>query len=365
MAHFSFNVLHNFEPTRDSYGFALRPQYAQRYREYFSIYKEEEDERSDKWSDFLEHVAESSQPTSSEHKETLKAEPKSDEVKEERSPDRPNNGDDSSRTMLCELEEETNAISVSEGDDSNGKKSAEGNVKIEETIQDRVSKGGDSNTSGDTEIKEGTNPGRVSEGGDSSDKNFISDSATGNISGKELHHSEERKTRKVVQHWAEIRPSLIAIEEIFSSRVKGKKMKGAEINRNNNHLPSIDESKPVDDGINGSKEENSLVDQDLPELLSRWKELESLVQGGVPKDLRGEVWQAFVGVKTRRVESYYEDLLAHNESEEQNVSSAAFGKWKKQIEKVISCMRLGLYFDLTYHELSQVTLLWMKMAEIP
>jgi len=59
-----------------------------------------------------------------------------------------------------------------------------------------------------------------------------------------------------------------------------------------------------------------------------------------------QVWQAFVGVKMRRVEGYYEDLLARNESEEQDVSSAAFGKWKKQIEKVISCMRLGLYFDL-------------------
>ncbi|KAG2403012.1 uncharacterized protein HKW66_Vig0247180 [Vigna angularis] len=110
-------------------------------------------------------------------------------------------------------------------------------------------------------------------------------------------------------------------------------MEGAEINRNSNHPPSIEESKPVDDGINGSKEENSLLDQNSPELFSRWKELESLVQGGVPKDLRGEVWQAFVGVKKRRVEGYYEDLLARNESEEQDVSSAAFGKWKKQIEK--------------------------------
>ncbi|XP_022633665.1 rab GTPase-activating protein 1 isoform X2 [Vigna radiata var. radiata] len=310
MAHFSFNLLHNFEHTRDSYGFALRPQYAQRYREYFPIYKEEEDERSDKWNDFLEHAAESTLPTSNEHKETLKAEPITDEVNEERIPHRPNNGDDSSRRKFCELEEETNAIKVSIGGDSSDRKTSEG-----------------------TEIKEGTNPGRVSEGGISRDRYFISHSAIGNISRKELHHCEERKTRKVVQHWAEIRPSLIAIEEIFSSRVKGKKMEGAEINRNSNHPPSIEESKPVDDGINGSKEENSLVDQNLPELFSRWKELESLVQGGVPKDLRGEVWQAFVGVKKRRVEGYYEDLLARNESEEQDVSSAAFGKWKKQIEK--------------------------------
>ncbi|CAJ1968432.1 unnamed protein product [Sphenostylis stenocarpa] len=318
MAHFSFNLLHNFEPTRDSYGFALRPQYAQRYREYFSIYKEEEEERSDKWSDFLERVTESSQPTSNEHKETLKAEPESvEEREEERNPHSPSNGDDSIRRNFPELEEETNAVRVSEGDNSNGRKSAEGNETIEETIQDRVSKGDSSDlkTSGVTEIKDGSHPGSVSEGCDSSDRNFISDSAAGNNSRKERHHCEDRKARRV-QHWAEIRPSLLSIEEIFSSRVKGKKMKGAQ-----------------GDGINCSRGENSLVDQDLPELFSRWKELESLVQGGVPKDLRGEVWQAFIGVKARRVESYYEELLAHDESEKQDVSSAAFGKWKKQIEK--------------------------------
>ncbi|KAH1227603.1 TBC1 domain family member 8B [Glycine max] len=371
MAHFSFNLLHSLEPkrifvigwmlkccggrvssvglafrakamgcrtvpvlkrslevdSRDSYGFALRPQYAQTYREYSSIYKEEEDERSDKWSDFLEQVAESSEPTSeNEHKDTLKAEPESNEVREERNPHKLSNGDDSSGRQFSELEEETIVV----------RKSAEGNEIIEETIQDRVSKGGDSSdrtTSGGTEIKEGTSPGRVSEGDDSSGRNFICYSATGNNSGKEQHHSEERKTCEV-QRWAEIRPSLITIEEIFSSRIKkGKQMKGGKINGINVHLPSIEESEPVDDGINGSRAENALVDQNLPELFSRWKELESLVQGGVPKDLRGEVWQAFVGVKKRRVESYYEDLLARDESEEQDVSSAAFGKWKKQIEK--------------------------------
>ncbi|KAL1541245.1 TBC1 domain family member 8B-like [Salvia divinorum] len=40
------------------------------------------------------------------------------------------------------------------------------------------------------------------------------------------------------------------------------------------------------------------------------EELASLVRLGVPKDLRGEVWQAFVGVRTRRVDRYYQDLLA-------------------------------------------------------
>nr|GMC55809.1 TBC1 domain family member 2B-like [Ipomoea batatas] len=47
------------------------------------------------------------------------------------------------------------------------------------------------------------------------------------------------------------------------------------------------------------------------ESLPPWKEeLECLVQGGVPMALRGELWQAFVGAKARRVEKYYQDLLA-------------------------------------------------------
>jgi hypothetical protein len=58
----------------------------------------------------------------------------------------------------------------------------------------------------------------------------------------------------------------------------------------------------------------------------------------------------FIGVKVRRVESYYDDLLAQEtnscEGEEQAVPSGASGKCRKQIEKVISCMRLGIYFDL-------------------
>ncbi|KAF2318614.1 hypothetical protein GH714_009371 [Hevea brasiliensis] len=44
---------------RDAYGFAVRPQHVQRYREYANIYKEEEEERSDRWNSFLERQAES------------------------------------------------------------------------------------------------------------------------------------------------------------------------------------------------------------------------------------------------------------------------------------------------------------------
>ncbi|CAI0442933.1 unnamed protein product [Linum tenue] len=43
---------------RDAYGFAVRPQHIQRYREYANIYKEEEEERSDRWKSFLDRLAE-------------------------------------------------------------------------------------------------------------------------------------------------------------------------------------------------------------------------------------------------------------------------------------------------------------------
>ena len=47
-----------FEHKRDAYGFAVRPQHLQRYREYANIYQEEEEERSDRWKNFLDRQAE-------------------------------------------------------------------------------------------------------------------------------------------------------------------------------------------------------------------------------------------------------------------------------------------------------------------
>ncbi|CAI0411597.1 unnamed protein product [Linum tenue] len=54
--------------------------------------------------------------------------------------------------------------------------------------------------------------------------------------------------------------------------------------------------------------------------LSSWKEeLEVLVRGGVPMALRGELWQAFVGVKARRTDTYYQNLLASETKSETHV----------------------------------------------
>lgn len=72
-----------------------------------------------------------------------------------------------------------------------------------------------------------------------------------------------------------------------------------------------------------------------------------LVKGSLTVVLPMQVWQAFVGVKARRVERYYEDLLAQltnaGESKEHDNTSGVPKKWKRQIEKVNRRMRLGLY----------------------
>ncbi|KAL8508887.1 hypothetical protein ACS0TY_016189 [Phlomoides rotata] len=132
-----------------------------------------------------------------------------------------------------------------------------------------------------------------------------------------------------VKTWAGISPSLNFIEHMMSVRVKKRKnMKNGNIRCMYNDLPPIDEAgssgdESADDdkdashdheridSANASAVESSASDITFPETFSPWKEeLESLVRIGIPKDLRGEVWQAFVGVRTRRVESYYQDLLA-------------------------------------------------------
>ncbi|PQQ19728.1 GTPase-activating protein GYP2 isoform X3 [Prunus yedoensis var. nudiflora] len=318
MAEQSFNVLHAPKPRRDAYGFALRPQHVQTYREYSHIYKEEEEERSNKWKNFLEHVEKSSELCSPEkaHKEELQAEA--------------------------------------------------------------------------TEQKAETVPEIGEEGNDTSSGKSVSCCSSERDPEKELQHSKETEKSKV-QTWTLIRSSLSSIENMMSFRVrKGKIMKDKQIIVDKDHLPSeaaslggaseddVEEDVCFSDALNDSPDaftaENSVSDgfsdgvkvageveamgggvpnsvQGIgteeavangvpPEPFFPWKlELESLVHGGVPTDLRGEVWQAFVGVKARRVERYYYELLAQEtnttESVDKDNSSGVPRKWRRQIEKDI------------------------------
>ncbi|XP_057475617.1 uncharacterized protein LOC130763663 [Actinidia eriantha] len=296
----------SFEHKRDAYGFALRPQHVQRYREYANIYKEEEEERSDRWNDFLERQAESTElPVNGFSSE-----------------------EDKKASYVEAIEQEGNAIPEKdpEGDDFTGKKPS-----YDDSIED---------------VKNGGVP-----------------TAT------------ETRTHRV-QIWTVIRPSLRSIEGMMSIRARKKSgmlQNGHDIGIGK-PLPPIEEFKSMKEASEEDSEdefydvERSDPMPDVPsndsvnapgssvavvpsESLFPWKEeLECLVRGGVPMALRGELWQAFVGARARRVEKYYKDLLGteaifsenvgQQSSQLENTSKGSNAdpvyvpeKWKGQIEK--------------------------------
>ncbi|XP_057784567.1 uncharacterized protein LOC131001938 [Salvia miltiorrhiza] len=277
----------SLEHKRDAYGFAVRPQHLQRYREYANIYKEEEEERSDRWKDFLERQSGSAQlPVGSvETDDTVRL----------------NNG-----SADLNADDSQNNVADSDGNKTKPNNSNEANAALPSEKDGKVHR---------------------------------------------------------VQTWTEIRSSLCAIEDLMSSRVKKK----VSLNRSEpdiaakKPLHSIDETRPGKGACEEDSEEEfydverseSDSIQEIPghaahsESLPPWKEeLECLVQGGVPMALRGEMWQAFVGVRARRVENYYQNLLAsdtntetkssqledkNNDSNIENVIISE--KWRGQIEK--------------------------------
>uniref|UniRef100_A0A9I9D1P5 Rab-GAP TBC domain-containing protein n=1 Tax=Cucumis melo TaxID=3656 RepID=A0A9I9D1P5_CUCME len=302
------NNIVTFDHKRDAYGFAVRPQHVQRYREYANIYKEEEEERSERWNSFLDRQAESAQPPVNELS-------------------------DKKALHVEVVKEEIDSSIVEDG-------------KREDL--------------------------------NSQDSGFDDNNASQNAIGLKNEDGSEKdaKTHKI-QIWTEIRPSLRAIEDMMSVRVKKKKDLS-----NHNHdtgtrklLSAIEEAKSPR-GVSEEESEDEFYDveksdpaQEAPssdnngpvvgipafllpvESSCPWREeLEVLVRGGVPMALRGELWQAFVGVRVRRVEKYYTDLLASDTNSENNTESHSFHsdsnikgsstdsvctteKWKGQIEK--------------------------------
>lgn len=296
----------NFELKRDAYGFAVRPQHVHRYREYANIYKEEEMERSDRWKDFLERQAECAEL--------------------------PVKG--------LSIEDNCTELHVEASE-------VEADVSLENGVG----------------------------GVDLDSKKSNADCLTENVmENKKLPPAKLDKTYQNLT-WTKIRPSLCTIEDMMSSRVKKTNTTIAKDEGTRKPLLSEEEARPTKGGpvkdsmeefydVDGSdsyipsSDSVNAVDNDpardvlYPESFIPWKEeLECLVQGGVPMALRGELWQAFVGVRTRRVEKYYQNLLApddggiteHQNSELDNNPQGSLveesicipEKWQVQIEKVI------------------------------
>lgn len=137
------------------------------------------------------------------------------------------------------------------------------------------------------------------EGDDSSSRKLISDIRPESDTEKVVSGATETKYREV-KRWAQVRPSLNAIENMMSFRVNNRRdMKDKTITSTESHLQSIEEASH---SRKDSKEEFEEEFMDCPEGESSVKhgvspepyfplkeELEVLVRGGVPRDLRGEV----------------------------------------------------------------------------
>ncbi|XP_022747244.1 ecotropic viral integration site 5 ortholog-like [Durio zibethinus] len=381
----NLNLLQSLEPKRDAYGFSLRPQHIQTYRQYVNIYKEEEEERSEKWKIFLEQHSKPIEPClSEEDKKILQAEatePKNKALSEEENKKTLHlAATEANEEAAIEAEEETafekeNKVTLqTEAIQLNEEAASE--EEYMETFQgEAIDESKEKSQTEATELKEEVCSERSKEG-DAPSAKLDSANSTENETGKEVQLAEETKIHKV-ERWANTRPALCAIENMMNSRVKkGRNMKNMNMNESGDHLPSIKEARSpegesedeIEEKVcvneNSAREKSNADNGAFQESFFPWKEeLESLVHGGVPKDLRGEVrlkllclllsqylvvekcivcynmviavWQAFVGVKARRVERYYEDLLAQEnyDADQHSDSSVVFRKWRKLIDK--------------------------------
>lgn len=166
-----------------------------------------------------------------------------------------------------------------------------------------------------SEYKKETESGRCSTGDDSTD------SKSDSVDITKLIEPPIETQNRVVETWCQTRPSLNAIEIMMSSRVKNKITKDEKTNCGGDYLPPIkeasvenseDEEACFSEGQNRStfstgaenrvdecisnnvkpSERDNVVGDEVSQdhQLFPWKaELECLVRGGLPKDLRGEV----------------------------------------------------------------------------
>ncbi|TYI87455.1 hypothetical protein E1A91_D04G136400v1 [Gossypium mustelinum] len=313
------------EPKRDTYGFAVRPQHIQTYRHYVNIYKKEEKERLNIWKVFFDQLARHIEPSLFEEDDGKTSQVGDTKLKRKAPADV-----ETKETLHAGPakvnEEVASEVQYKEAFQSNAIKVIEEVVSLHESKETSRTKA--------TELNEEVSLERNREGDTPSAKPDSVGSPESEIEEPFSAYSTE---------------TICVIENMMGSRVKKRKnMENMNMNESRDHLPSIKETN-FPNGESDDEFEEKVCVNEIPtgeesnagneasqEPPFPWKkELESLVLGGVPKDLRGEIWQAFVGVKARRVEGYYEDLLAQEnyDDDQHSNSSSVFKRWRKQIKK--------------------------------
>ncbi|PUZ41593.1 hypothetical protein GQ55_9G517200 [Panicum hallii var. hallii] len=372
----------DFEYKRDAYGFAVRPQHLQRFREYAKIYKEEEEERAHRWRDFFDRLADYANvpvtPSVSPYAAARDGDAGAGKVEENNSPrmhcDKKEDEEMENAEDNYKLEDPNEADASNELQEANGvsedQKDVTDNVdKVEEDTSSRSAEA----TKASEELKEVN--GDMEELRDSNGgSKKLEDGNSGNLEKLvELFLDkgllDELKPIKV-ESQRRVRAALSIIEKMMSSRVvkrddcatdiRGKvaiqlasieeEGRTAEVSHEGDPaeaVPHVAENvelgQETPDDSTGTALEGGEDGSYFP-----WKEeLESLVRGGVPMALRGQIWQAFVGVGARKITGYYNKLLEGttksdekdlvdpmlNEQTSARRKAAQPEKWKGQIEK--------------------------------
>nr|XP_015630368.1 TBC1 domain family member 30 isoform X2 [Oryza sativa Japonica Group] len=384
---------------RDAYGFAVRPQHLQRFREYAKIYKEEEEERADRWKDFLDRLAESADDITTSISPS-KEDSAAGDVNGGEHLDGAENLENSNRGGIkCNNEEEEGEEDAEKSDTPENSKEIDGNNQSQEANgeaddindvsansenlkQESIANSVESDKAPE-ELKEVSGCSEELLNDENGDSEGLKDSH-GALEGLgEANNDNSEKLEELfldkglldelkpirVESGKRVRASIRIIEKMMSSRV-GKIRNTANDMCGNGEaqLASIEEEEraadkscrgdPAEESSNPDKVEqaqdreqgdsaSAALEGGNGESYFPWREeLESLVRGGVPMALRGEMWQAFVGVGARKITGYYNKLLDEGTEEldeknpedqelkdQTNAQKKPPEKWKGQIEK--------------------------------
>ncbi|GAQ82371.1 GTPase activating protein [Klebsormidium nitens] len=231
--------------SRDIYGFAVRPQHAEKYKEYGPIYQEEERERAERWESFLQRTISSADsgmlrpatPTNADQDEPVGEE-----------------SDDERRSRSLKSQASNLSASGSEG----GSRDWTSQVQKEWPSSLRMSLW------------------PVERAIDARDK------------------KRARQERRQAAAAAGGTQHEVTVNGAIESEADG------------NQSEAVVESA---DGVRVDGTANESSDNEKEEECAWEDELRALVKGGVPMYLRGELWQLFAGAKKRQVPGHYQALL--------------------------------------------------------
>jgi len=372
------------ESPRDAYGFAVRPQHVQRFREYAKIYKEEEEERAHRWRDFFERLADYANvpatPSVSPYAAARDGDAGAGAAKVEENNSVGMHCDKKEDEEMENAEDNNKLEGPNEPDAINELQEANGVSEDQKDVTDNLDKVEEETISRSEEAIKASEDLKEVNG----DAEELRDPNGGS---EELEDGNSGNLEKLVELFLDkglldqlkpikvesqrrVRAALSIIEKMMSSRVVKRDDCANDIHgKVATQLASIEEEeRTAEVSHEGDPAEavphvadNVELGQETPDASTGtaleggkhgsyfpWKEeLESLVRGGVPMALRGEIWQAFVGVGARKITGYYNKLLeGATKSDEKDLVDPMLNeqtsaprkvtqpeKWKGQIEK--------------------------------